>query len=87
MNNRTTENNTSHFVLQGKPSNFWTHTCNNNNFNKNEYPSYYSSSNYNYNCSSLTDSTRESNLIGNITGQCPIGPLASGPFTSKSNSF
>ena len=66
---------TSNYVAEPKPSPFWTKGRSN------------SGSSYENYCA--PPSTRTSynpaprNLLGHISGQCPVGPLTSGRFTSQ----
>lgn len=66
------------YISEGTPNRFWVGRSNVYNPPQASYysafPSYQNGNNSN---------SHNSNLIGHVTGQCPVGPLASGRFTSR----
>lgn len=75
----------SHYVAEARPNKYWHNSHNhsityhNHNYN---HTTYSTSIQIKYGNTNQTITNTIKPIYGNIIGDCPVGPLASGPFTS-----
>ncbi|AEQ33192.1 hypothetical protein [Acanthamoeba polyphaga mimivirus] len=74
----------SHYVAEARPNKYWHNHSHNHNITYHNYSYTINSTNIQIkygNTNQITTNTIKP-IYGNIIGDCPVGPLASGPFTS-----